>query len=261
VDLDLTDSQMQISLPPRIREVLVDDQDYVETLGVAKKLAQRGCITVVRGFSSNLELLDVLAVLGPIFEPVALPPDKSIAPTTVVSEAGFVASSINWHYDQSFAHEPPTWSALYCDHPGTASLPSLFADGAGLVSLLSDGFRDMLRRLMATHEAYYSLEAAGSSSTIRASHPVIQLVEGKVEALFVSPATVERFMDWSLQDSFPVLERLFAMMNWPEITVAHYWQEGDLLLWPNRRYLHRALPLDAGPEPRQLRRVVGRWAA
>ncbi len=56
------------------------------------------------------------------------------------------------------------------------------------------------------------------------------------------------------------VEQLYSMMNWPESTVGHALSRGDLLIWPDRRYLHRALPIDAGRRTRRLRRVVGHWS-
>ena len=70
---------------------------------------------------------------------------------------------------------------------------------------------------------------------------------------------VRSLAGWGEDEAGPLLRHLFAMMNWPEFTVTHHWAAGDLLVWPNRRYAHRALPLTAGGE-RVLKRVFGRWA-
>lgn len=76
--------------------------------------------------------------------------------------------------------------------------------------------------------------------------------------LFAAPATVDTIEGWSKAESQILLRSLFEKFNWPEVTVLHSWKEGDLLVWPNRRYPHRTLPLETG-SPRRLMRLVGHW--
>jgi alpha-ketoglutarate-dependent taurine dioxygenase len=205
------------------------------------------------------DLIDLVTRIGPIFQPVALPSDKELTQITVVRESGRITSSANWHHDQSFSPRPPDWSVLYCVDPGELSVPTAFCDGAALLSYLSPGLINTLSSLDAEHLAYYPEMGQGPDDAIaRQVHPVVRPVEGGLEALFVAPATVRAFCGWTEFDSRPLLDFLYRMMNWPEMTVMHYWSKGDLLVWPNRRYPHRALTLDAGGT-RTLLRVVGHF--
>lgn len=246
-------------MPPRTTEVSSAEAPEVR-LTSAADYARKGHITLLRSWTYEGGLAETLAVLGPVFEPVTLPPDKELGPVTHVAETGVLTSATTWHHDQSFATNPPHWSALFCQDTGETSVPTFFCDGAALLSLLSSGFSSMLTTLTARHEAYYVLDPEDPTTRPGHCHPVVCSVEGGVQALFVSPATVESFTGWTLQESVAVLDQLYSMMNWPELTVGHFWQPGDLLIWPNRRYLHRALPVDTGGRSRSLRRVVGHWA-
>jgi len=246
-----------LHMPPTVTEV-ANAEGAAATLAAAAALTRAGGIALVRQWAIGNELPQSLGALGPVFEPVALPPDKEFGAATHIAESGVLASATSWHHDQSFATNPPTWSALLCDNPGQSPVPTYFCDGAALLSLLSPGFRSTLSTLTARHEAWYDLNVDPKDRPGHV-HPVVIPVEGGVHALFVSPATVEVFDGWRLQESLPVLDRLFSMMNWPEVTVGHTWARGDLLIWPNRRYLHRTLPLDSGRRTRRLIRVVGHW--
>ena len=128
---------------------------------------------------------------------------------------------------------------------------------------LSEGYGQMLASLDATHYASYPDTAIDEPLT-SAIHPVVIDVEAKVTAgpaLFITPATVRSFVGWDAWESRPILEYLFAMMNWPEFTEVHHWSAGDLLLWPNRRYPHRVLPTHAGVGSRRhLQRALGHWS-
>lgn len=176
-----------------VREVLVNANDLESALVEARSLVQGGHVAVVRCLPVNTEIVSLFGLFGPILEPVALPSDKKFGPTTAVSESGLVLSSTSWHHGQSFASAPPARSALHCDSLSSRSLPTVLSDGAGLISFLSGGYLSVLRVLEATHEAYYAPDVAGNANNVRATHPVVQIVEGNVEALFISPATVEKF--------------------------------------------------------------------
>jgi alpha-ketoglutarate-dependent taurine dioxygenase len=198
-------------------------------------------------------------LLGPPFDPVALPPDKELAAVTTIAEDGYVSSATNWHHDQSFAERPPDWSMLACISPGRNSVPTVFCDAAALLTFLSDGFIATLRRLSVRHAAYYPEVGQNENLPVaEAVHPLIIPVEGGIDALFAAPATASKIDGWSVAESQLILGRLYQMLNWPELTVRHSWGEGDMLVWPNRRYPHRALPFPSGSR-RELARMVGNW--
>jgi alpha-ketoglutarate-dependent sulfate ester dioxygenase len=245
--------------PPVIRKVGSGSDPGLAR--VMREAAMGGDIARASGVEIGPDrLLELGTQFGNVFEPVALPADKELGSVTLIREAGHITSATNWHHDQSFSARPPDWSLLYCVEPGGCSVPTAFCDGAGLLSYLSSGLVEVLASLEADHLAYYPEAGQGPDEAVaRATHPVIVAVEGGVRALFAAPMTVTAFRGWSDFDSRPLLDRLYQMMNWPEMTVSHVWQKGDLLLWPNRRYPHRALALDVGRLPRCLIRIVGHW--
>lgn len=219
-----------------------------------------GSIALVRNAATSTnDIAKFGSLLGTPFDPVALPPDKDLSAITTITEDGYIASATNWHHDQSFAEKPPEWSMLTCISPGLNAVPTVFCDAAALLSFLSGGFVATLRELTAAHAAYYPEAGQDADSPVAmATHPLIIPVEGDVEALFAAPATTNRISGWSVSESQLILGRLYQMLNWPELTVRHSWHAGDVLVWPNRRYPHRALPFASG-SPRQLARMVGHW--
>lgn len=142
------------------------------------------------------------------------------------------------------------------DAEGTA-----FSDAAALLSFVSDPLLEVVRDLSVRHSAYYpTQDSSDAPDVVSAIHPLVVGVEGGVDALFAAPATARGVVGWSTGESAMLLDYLFAKFNWPELCVVHHWQPGDLLAWPNRRYVHRVLPLE--PEgTRSMLRVVGHWKA
>jgi len=231
--------------------------ELAEALG---KAARTGSLALAQGVQLKTEQLHALAeAIGEPLSPVALPPTKAIEVVTEVSVDGAIAVNAGWHHDQSFMASPPDWSLLYCQHASSSSEATVFADGCGVLQFVSDGLLDVLRTLRLRHSAYYpSPDGEGAKEVAGAVHPLIVEVEGGGEAMFGAPATAAGIVGWTEPESNLLLQYLFTRLNWPEICVTHRWTKGDLLLWPNRRYAHRVLPLE-GASTRSMYRVVGIW--
>ena len=92
-------------------------------------------------------------------------------------------------------------------------------------------------------------------------HPVVRMHEdtGR-KALFVSEQMVNHFEGWSVAESAPLLDYLYALSARPAHTYRHRWQPGDIIFWDNRCTMHYA-PLDydfAGLDAPQNRRLMFR---
>jgi alpha-ketoglutarate-dependent taurine dioxygenase len=220
----------------------------------AISIVDRGLIALVRNLSlTETDVLECALRIGEPMKPIALPPGEELSWISKIEDDGEVRGSLNWHVDQSFAQAPPDWTLLFCEEPGTTPVPTVFTDAHKLTTYLSPAFLAFLEGLSADHQAFYGSDVETSSA-----HPLIVDAE-KARTLFVSPATTRRINELSIQESDLILEKLFSMFNWPELTTVHTWSKGDLLIWPNRRYPHRALPFNSGGR-RVLFRVVGHWA-
>jgi alpha-ketoglutarate-dependent taurine dioxygenase len=53
-----------------------------------------------------------------------------------------------------------------------------------------------------------------------------------------------------------LIEELNALAVHPDLTYAHRWRPGQLILWDNRCLLHRATEYDVQREPRVIRRCT-----
>jgi taurine dioxygenase len=75
------------------------------------------------------------------------------------------------------------------------------------------------------------------------------------KALFLNPIYTTRFEDMSVEESTPILGRLYSHMTRPEFSCRHRWQAGDLVIWDNRTTLHFAVN-DYGGYRRLLHRTT-----
>ena len=75
-----------------------------------------------------------------------------------------------------------------------------------------------------------------------ASHPVVRThPETGRRALYVNAAHTTHFQGWTIEESQPLLDYLFAHQVRPEFTCRFRWQPGSLAFWDNRCAQHNPI--------------------
>ena len=162
-----------------------------------------------------------------------------------------------WHSDQSFLPVPARASLLRCVYAPRFGGDTMFANMYAVYDCLSDGLKNTLHPLRAVHSLFSTrtLALAGRKPFSKVedeelrrfsgtAHPVIR-IHGDTgrKALYVSEQMVDHFEGWSVADSTPLLDYLFALSAHPAHTYRHRWQPGDIVMWDNRCTMHYA-PID-----------------
>ncbi len=179
-----------------------------------------------------------------------------------------------WHSDQSFLPVPARASLLRCALAPQHGGDTLFANMTQAYEGLSEGLKATLEPLRAFHSLFSSRTLASAGRKPFGSvqedelqrlsgccHPVVRVHEdtGR-KALYVSEQMVDHFEGWSVSDSAPLLDYLFAFSVRPAHTYRHRWRSGDIIFWDNRCTMHYA-PLDydfAGLDAPENRRLMFR---
>ncbi|MCY7307621.1 MAG: TauD/TfdA family dioxygenase [Rhodoferax sp.] len=162
-----------------------------------------------------------------------------------------------WHSDQSFLEVPARASLFRCVHAPQYGGDTMFANMYQAHDALSEGMRAALRPMRAFHTLFSSRTLARRArkpfSSVQedelqrlsgALHPVLRRHSdtGRM-TLYVSEQMVDHFEGWSVEESAPLLDYLFALAVRPAHTYRHRWQPGDLIMWDNRCSMHYA-PID-----------------
>ncbi len=162
-----------------------------------------------------------------------------------------------WHSDQSFLPVPARASLLRCVYAPQFGGDTMFANMYQVYEALSDGLKATLESLRACHTLFSSrtLAMAGRKpfSAVQQEelerfketfHPVVRVHQDTGRnTVYVSEQMVDHFEGWSVADSEPLLDYLFALSARPAHTYRHRWQPGDVIMWDNRCTMHYA-PLD-----------------
>jgi alpha-ketoglutarate-dependent taurine dioxygenase len=183
-----------------------------------------------------------------------------------------------WHHDSTYMPVQAKGAVFSAEIVPSGGAPTGFADMRAAYEDLDDGTRARVSELSAYHSLYYSQGRAGYLPTKRTEagdyagygyhggeaslRPLVKvhpetgrpnLVIGRhaYGIVGMGPDESERFLDdlndWACQE--------------PRVHF-HRWEVGDVVVWDNRRLMHRATPFDM-TEPRRMwhTRIAGHRAS
>jgi taurine dioxygenase len=159
-----------------------------------------------------------------------------------------------WHTDHSYDQIPAMGSILVARVLPPEGGDTLFANMVAAYETLDDETKAQIANLNAVHsnshvfgsKAYYNNEErqefAKDEAVGEAVHPVVitHPLSGK-KALYVNPGFVLRFENQTMQDSQPLLHKLFAHAMNARFHTRFQWKPGSIAFWDNRATWHYAL--------------------
>ncbi len=174
----------------------------------------------------------------------------------------------SWHSDSSFKTVPAKFSILSARIiPGEGG-GTEFADTRAAYDTWTGGKKNIdkeeLSDAVCAHSIIYSrmrntgdifdeeekATLPGSRQRLVRRHPVTQ------RRNFYVGSHAAYIEDWEETKSRELLDELIAWCVLPERVYSHTWQEGDVVLWDNRRVLHRGLPWPEGGHIRVMHRTT-----
>ena len=168
----------------------------------------------------------------------------------------------NWHSDMSYNEVTPSASVLYAVELPAQGGDTHFACQEAALAALPAALRARLDGLRIKHDAAHTsvgelrrgFEAfADPRDAPGAVHPAIRVhPETGRPVLFLGRREFASVPDMALDESEALLEELWQYAAQPAWTWTQRWQLGDLVIWDNRRVLHRRDGFD--PQSRRLLR-------
>ena len=174
-----------------------------------------------------------------------------------------------WHTDHSYDQIPALGSILLAREVPQRGGDTLFASMSLAYDALSDGLKGTLEQLRALHSSRHVFGAASQyvkdsgdrlgntdKATQDARHPVIiRHPETGRKTLYVNPAFTLQFEGWTVEESKPLLDFLYAHASRPEFQTRFVWREGSIAFWDNRATWHFAVN-DYHGERRLMHRIT-----
>jgi taurine dioxygenase len=162
-----------------------------------------------------------------------------------------------WHADTTHAAAPPALSMLLARVIPEVGGDTMWSNASLAYERLSAGLRATLDGLRAVHQGTtLAVEAGLDKKAVTRTHPVVRThpVTGR-RALFVNGDYTTGIEGWTVEESRPLLEYLYAQIAKAEYVYRHKWHVGDLVIWDNRCTQH-AVVGDTGGAERVLHRVT-----
>jgi taurine dioxygenase len=179
-----------------------------------------------------------------------------VAPLAIIDNAE------TWHADGSHKIEPYEAVIVHVvRNPARGGGETEFCDMRALYDALPTDVKKALRNQIAIHHwsksrnprFATSLDAAAMEEGERIasrfpemSQPLICWDDkGKRAYLYLSPRFTIRLDGVPAEISTAMLDTLFSLMEEPAFIYRHVWLDGDLLIWDNRRTVHRVQAYEA----------------
>lgn len=171
--------------------------------------------------------------------------------------------SLDWHADHMCRADPARASLSYCLQAPPRGGDTVFACMYSAFDGLSPSDKAQAEGLIALHSVNPVENAdgdvtdgpAGDARLVRwplvRHHPR----SGRKALYFGSRVTVG-IEGWDDARARAYLDRLKASATRPEFQYRHVWQDGDAVLWDNRRVLHAGTPFDAAHYQREIHRIT-----
>ncbi|MBV9782424.1 MAG: TauD/TfdA family dioxygenase [Acidisphaera sp.] len=160
-----------------------------------------------------------------------------------------------WHTDMSYLEDPPKASMLYALEVPPSGGDTWFCDMYAALESLPAELRRRIEGLGLKHDGTYNSggyvrQGVAATDDPRNSpgavHPVVCThPESGRKVLYLGRRRNAWLVGLDLADSEALLDALWTHVERPELSWAHHWRVGDLVLWDNRCTMHRRDPFDA----------------
>lgn len=168
-----------------------------------------------------------------------------------------------WHSDSSFKVTPAKYSILHARSVPSKGGNTEFADMRSAYDALDEETRAEIDGLVCEHSQMYSRRTVGFTEFTEEEQERFRPVRQSL--VRVHPSTGRKSLYLSSHAGailgMPLPEALFLLRDLTEhatqreFVYSHEWRVGDLVMWDNRRTMHRARPFPP-EEPRDMRRTT-----
>jgi alpha-ketoglutarate-dependent 2,4-dichlorophenoxyacetate dioxygenase len=168
-----------------------------------------------------------------------------------------------WHSDSSFKVVPAKYSLLRAVTIPSKGGNTEYADMRAAYDALDDETKALAEDLICEHSQIYSRLQLGFSDFTDEERKRFKPVRQRL--VRVHPSTGRRslflashagqIVGWPTAEAMGFLKDLIEHATQRQFVYAHTWHVGDLVMWDNRRTMHRGRPFPPD-EPRDVRRTT-----
>jgi alpha-ketoglutarate-dependent 2,4-dichlorophenoxyacetate dioxygenase len=168
-----------------------------------------------------------------------------------------------WHSDSSFKVVPAKYSLLHARVIPSRGGNTEFADMRAAYDALDEETRREIGDLVCEHSQIYSRQQLGFTDFTDEERERFKPVRQRLVRTHPSTGRKSLYLashaggivGWPRPEAMALLRDLTEHATQRQFVYAHRWAVGDLVMWDNRRTMHRARPFPVH-EPRDMRRTT-----
>ena len=168
-----------------------------------------------------------------------------------------------WHSDSSFKPVPAMYSLLHARAVPSKGGNTEFADMRAAYDALDEETKKEIADLVCEHSQIYSRQQIGFFDLTEEERVRFAPVRQRLVRTHPSTGRKSIYLSshaggiegWPVPEARCFLKDLVEFATQRQFVYAHSWRVGDLVMWDNRRTMHRARPFPAH-EPRDMRRTT-----
>ena len=171
----------------------------------------------------------------------------------VPMEEGFYGEW-EWHTDMSYVEVPPTISILHARQIPHEGGDTGFCNQVMAAQALPKALRERVLPLKIKHDATFGSDGSlrpgmdpdvSPMESVGYPHPVLRVMpDTGEEAIYLGRRTNGYVPGMSLDESERLLDELWAHATQSAFCYRHRWQVGQVVVWDNRRLMHKRYPMD-----------------
>ena len=168
-----------------------------------------------------------------------------------------------WHSDSSFKVTPAKYSILRAHEIPSKGGNTEFADMRAAYESFDQETKELIKGLVCEHSQMYSRRLLGFTDFSEEEQTRFQPVRQSL--VRIHPSTGQKsvylsshagdILGWPRPEALSLLRDLTELATQREFVYSHEWRQYDLVIWDNRRTMHRARPFPS-KEPRDMRRTT-----
>jgi len=173
--------------------------------------------------------------------------------------------TLAWHTDGSWQRVTGQATILYAEVVTDEGGETHFCDMYGAYDRLDPEWKARIGTLRAVHNLDFSrsrrhgedpMTSAQRSAVPPVDHPIVRTHPETGRRCIFLGDHAEYILGMDYDEGRDLIETLNAMAVHPDLTYAHRWQPGQLVVWDNRCLMHRATEYDPAVQRRVIRRCT-----
>ena len=181
-----------------------------------------------------------------------------------LEQVRFLGTTQQWHTDSCYRPIPSAGAVLHALTVPEDGGDTVWVNLAEVYRVLPDSLAERIRGRSARHNFVYMrstrdlppMKPEEEAAVPPVEHPLVRRHADGSDSLYISPVYMDAVTGIRDGDVGALVSELTDFATQPEFSYRHHWRAHDVLMWDNRRTMHRVMPYDVARVKRVMHRTT-----